>query len=100
MIRDYTQPLHFRTLPLDDGRDKVRRKRLDIGVLRQLRIGHDRRRVRIDKNDFVSLFAQCLAGLRSRIIEFARLADDNRPRADDQDRMNVSASGHCSKRPG
>ena len=41
----------------DDALDDLRRDRLDIGRVGQFRIGHDRRRVRIDQHDPVALFA-------------------------------------------
>ena len=39
----------------DDLLDDLRRDRLDIGGVGQLRIGHDRRRVRVDQDDPVAL---------------------------------------------
>jgi hypothetical protein len=62
------------------------RDRLDIGRVGKLRIGHDRRRVGVDQDDPVALLLQRLAGLGAGIIELARLADDDRAGADDQDR--------------
>ena len=83
----------------DDALDDLRRDRLDIGRVGQFRVGHDRRRVRIDQHDPVALLAQRLAGLRAGIVELAGLADDDRPGADDQDAIDVSALGHedCCK---
>ena len=72
-------------LLLDDLRDDLRRDRLDIGGVGEIRIGHDRRRIRIDEHDPVALGLQRLHGLRARIIELAGLADDDRARADDED---------------
>ena len=40
----------------DDRLDDRGDQRLDIGPMRELRIGHDRRRVRVDQDDLVSLF--------------------------------------------
>ena len=39
----------------------VDRHRLDVGAVRELRIGHDRRRVRVHEDDAVALLAQRLA---------------------------------------
>jgi hypothetical protein len=62
-----------------------RRERLDVGRIGHLRVGHDRRRVRVDQHDAVPLLAQRLAGLGAGVVELAGLADDDRPGADDQD---------------
>ena len=69
----------------DDLLDDLRRDRLDIGRVGQLRVGHDRRRVRVDQDDPVAFVLQRLARLRAGIIEFAGLPDHDRPGADDQD---------------
>ena len=42
----------------------------------------------------IAFFAQRLACLRAGIIEFAGLTDDDRPRADNQDFLNVCAFWH------
>ena len=68
----------------------------DVTYIGHLRVGHDRRRVAVDEDDLVALFAQRLAGLRAGVVELASLADDDRPRADDQDRLEVTALGHSS----
>ena len=36
--------------------DELRRHRLDVRPIRELRIGHDRRRIRVDQDDLVALF--------------------------------------------
>ena len=88
----------IRPLALDDGFDELHGQRLDVGAVRQFRIRHDRGRVRIDQDDLVALFAQGLARLRSRIVELARLTDDDRTGADDQDLGNVGSLGICPLR--
>ena len=75
------------------------RDRLDIGPVRELGIGHDRGRVRVDQDDAITLFAQGLAGLGARVIKLARLPDNNRAGANDQDGIDVSALRHTSKTP-
>ena len=82
---------------LDDLGDDFRRDWLDIGAMRHVRIGHDRGRIGIDQNDPVALFLERLDGLRARIIKLAGLSDHNRTRADDQDRGNICAFGHCNR---
>src|SRR3546814_8325431 len=52
---------------LNDLRDDFGRDRLHIGRVRQLRIGHDRRRIGIDEDDAIALLVQRLARLRARI---------------------------------
>ena len=69
-------------------------QRLDVGAVGDFGIGHDRRGIRIDEDDFVSFAAQGLAGLRAGIIEFAGLADDDGARADDHDFLDVRAFRH------
>ena len=81
-------------LLLDDLGDDLRRDRLDIGRVGQVRIGHDRGRVGIDQHDPVALFLEGLAGLGAGIVELAGLADDDRAGADDQDRLDVGAFRH------
>ena len=78
----------------DDLGDHLGRDRLDIGAVGRVRIGHDRGRVRIDEDDAVAFRAQGLAGLCSRIVELAGLADDDRACADDQDGRDVGPLGH------
>ena len=67
---------------------------LDVSSMSQLRIGHDRRRIRINQNDFVALRAQRFAGLSAGIIKFAGLPDDDGARANDQNFLDVSAFWH------
>ena len=73
-------------LLLDDLGDDLRRDRLDIGRVGQIRVGHDGRRIGVDQHDPVALLLEGFAGLRPRIVELAGLADDDRACADDQDR--------------
>jgi hypothetical protein len=73
-------------LLLNDAGDDLRRDRLDVGRIGEIRVRHDRRRIGIDQYDPVALGFERLAGLRTRIVEFARLTDHDRTRADDQNR--------------
>ncbi len=70
----------------DDPGDDFGRDRLDIGGVRQFRIGHDRGRIGIDENDAVALVLQRFHRLGAGIVEFAGLPDHNGAGADDQDR--------------
>jgi large subunit ribosomal protein L20 len=60
----------------------------------ELRVGHDRRRVRVDEHDLVALLAERLGALRAGVVELAGLADDDRARADEQDLLDVVAARH------
>ena len=84
----------IRTFLADDGRHHLGGDGLDIGGLGELGIGHDGRRIRVDQDDPISLFAEDLHRLGTRVVEFARLADDDRPRTDDEDRFEVVPSRH------
>ena len=44
--------------------------------------------------DLEPLGAQRLARLRARVVELARLADHDRAGADDQDALQIGATGH------
>src|SRR5215217_7343264 len=85
-------------LALDDQLDELRRHRLDVRPIRDLRIGHDRRWVGVDQDDLEPLLAKRLGGLRTGVVELGRLPDDDRAGADDEDPMDVSASRHESGR--
>ena len=78
----------------DDLGDDLRRDRLDVGGVRQLRVRHDRGRIGIDQDDAVALGLQRLAGLGARIVELAGLSDDDGARADDEDGLDVRALRH------
>ena len=81
-------------LALDDLRDRARQQRLDVGRVGELRVGHDRRRVRVDEDDLVALLLQDLARLHAGVVELGRLADDDRAGAEDQDLVEVVAARH------
>ena len=78
----------------DDGFDHFRRQRLDVGLIGQLRVGHDRRRVAVDQHHLEAFRAQRLARLRAGVVELARLPDDDWPRANHQDALDVGAFRH------
>ena len=81
-------------LARDDLLEHFDRERLDVGAVGQLRVGHDRRRIAVDEHDLEALGAQRLAGLRARVVELARLPDDDRAGADDENALQISAFGH------
>ena len=81
-------------LALDDALDVRRGDRLDVRRVGELRIGHDRRGIRVDEDDPDALGLEHATGLGARVVELARLADDDRPGADDQHGGDVVATGH------
>ena len=83
-------------LLFDDLGDDLGRDRLDIGRVGQVGIGHDRRRVGVDEDDAIALLLQRLDRLRPRIVELARLTDNDRAGADDEDGLDVGSFGHYS----
>ncbi len=83
-----------RALPLEHGGDARGVERLDVGAVGEAGVGHDRRRVRVDDDRPVSVRAQHLERLAAGVVELARLADDDRARADDADALEVAARGH------
>ena len=86
--------LHFLLFADDDFLHAFRRDGLDVGAVGKLRVGHDGGRIGVDEDDAVAFLPEGLAGLRAGIIELARLADDDRAGADDEDAVNVGALGH------
>ncbi len=74
----------------------VRRNRLDIGAVGGFGVGHDRCGIAIQQYDADALLAQRPARLRSGIIEFAGLTDDDRTAADDEHALKTGISWHGS----
>ena len=71
-------------------------QRFDVGTVGKFRIGHDRRRIAVDQNDFEALLFQYFAGLYARIIELAALPDDDRPGADQHNFPQIRPFRHVS----
>src|SRR5262249_43440824 len=85
-------------LLLDDLGDDLGRDRLDISRIREIGIGHDRRRIGVHQHDPIAFGLERLDRLRPGIIELAGLTDDDRPSADDEDRGDVGPLGHVARR--
>ena len=83
-------------LLFDDFFQNLPGNRLDVGRIGHFRVGHDRRRVGINEDDAIALLAQRLARLHARVVEFARLADDDGAGADNKDGLKVSSFRHRS----
>jgi hypothetical protein len=71
-------------LALDDLLDPLGRDRLDVGPVREIRVRHDRRRIGVHQDDPVPLLLERANGLGAGIVELAGLADDDRPRPQDE----------------
>ena len=72
------------------------RQWLDVGPVRQIRVGHDRRRIGVHQDDPVALLLERAHGLGAGIVELAGLPDDDGTRSQDQDRVDVGAPGQCT----
>ena len=81
-------------LDLDHPRHHLGGEGLDVGTVGQIRIRHDRGRIAVHQHHLVPLGPQRLAGLGAGIIEFAGLADHDRPRTQQQDAPEIRAAGH------
>src|SRR5690606_18582806 len=82
------------TLLLDNLFDELRGDRLDIGRIREFRVGHDGRRIGVHQRNPQTLRTQDPAGLGARVVELARLADDDRARSDDQNMFEIGTARH------
>ena len=87
------------TLPLQDLAEEVGGERFDVRAIGEVRVRHDRRRIRVRKNHAVALTAQHPTGLGSGIVEFAGLTDHDRARPDDEDGLNVVTARHQAAPP-
>ena len=68
-------------LALEDRLEHLGRERLDVGAVRVLGVGHDRRRVRVHQRDAEALLLEDLDRLGARVVELAGLADHDRARS-------------------
>ena len=69
-------------------------ERLEVGAVGKARVGHDRRRVRVDDDRAVAVLAQHLERLAAGVVELAGLSDHDRPGADHADRAEVMSTRH------
>ena len=79
---------------LDNRSHDLRGDRLDVGGVGDTRVGHDGGRVGVDEDDAQALLLQDAACLGARVVELARLADDNGARSDDEDGRQIVPAGH------
>ena len=71
-------------------------QRLDVSSVGDLRVGHDRCRVRIHQHDFITLGLQRLARLGSGVVKLGRLANHDRARPDHENLCDVIPAWHSS----
>ena len=71
-------------LALDDPLEHLDGERLDVRHIRDTGVGHDRRGIGVDEDGRDPLLAERAAGLRPGVVELRGLADEDRPRADEQ----------------
>ncbi len=81
-------------LPGDDRFDRLRRERLDVGAVGRLGVRHDGGRIAVHQHHLEPLAPERLAGLCARVVELRRLPDDDRAGADDENAVQIGASGH------
>src|SRR5687767_172663 len=62
---------------LNDRRRRLDRERLDIGSIRDLGIGHDRRGIGVNQYDLEALGHKRTTCLGPGVVEFTSLTDDN-----------------------
>ena len=78
-------------LALEHVGDPGEVERLEVRPVGEARVGHDRGRVRVDHDRAEAVLAQHLQRLAARVVELAGLPDHDRPRADQADRLDVTA---------
>ena len=83
-----------RALLLDDLLHGLDGHGLDVDLVRHGLVGHDGRGVGVDEHDLQALLAQRAAGLRARVVELGRLADDDRAGAQHHYLVNILTKRH------
>ena len=81
-------------LGFDHPGHHVRGQRFDVRAIGHLRVGHDRRRIRIHQHNLEALGPECFAGLGSGIVELTGLTDHNRSRTQQQDAAQIGPPRH------
>ena len=69
-------------------------ERLEVRAVGKARVGHDRRRVRVDDDRAISVLPQHLQRLAACVVELGRLPDHDRPGADQADRVKIVSARH------
>ena len=87
------------TLEADDLGDVFQRQRLHVDFVRNVRVGHNGSGVRVGEDHLVTLLLEREARLRTRIVELGGLSDDDGPRADDQNLLDIFSPRHFCAPP-
>ena len=80
---------------LDDLRQTFHVQRLNVGDIGRVRVGHDGCGVAVHQHNLVAQRAQRLACLSAGIVEFARLANNDGARTNNQNFMDVGTLTHA-----
>ncbi len=83
----------------NDLSDRLHIEWLYINSVRYIRICHDRGRIAVDKHYLYTFLFECLAGLRSGIVELCRLSDYDRSGTDDHYFTDIITSWHADPLP-
>ena len=86
----------IRTLLFDHALDKLGGDGLDIGAVGKTRVGHDGRRVGVDQDDLKAILLEHLAGLSAGVVKLAGLTNNDGPRTNNEDALDVSTFRHVS----
>ena len=78
----------------DNLRQKIDGERFDIDAIRDIRIRHNGRGIAVDEHDLKTVLLECAAGLGAGVVELCRLSDDDRPRADDHNLLQIFLARH------
>ena len=87
------------TLEADDLGDVFQRQRLHVDFVRNVRVGHNGSGVRVGEDHLVTLLLEREARLRTRIVELGGLSDDDGPRTDDQNLLDIFSPRHFCAPP-
>ena len=79
----------------DNALDELSGNGLHIGAVGQAGVSHDGSGVRIHEHHFVAVFLEHLARLSARVVELARLANNDGARANNENAFDVGTFGHC-----
>ena len=83
-----------RALLFDDALDGLEGERLEINFIGERLVRHDGRGVGVAEHDVDACVFEDAAGLRARIVELRRLADDDRAGADHEYFFDVASFRH------
>ena len=80
----------------DDLFQNLYRQRLDVNLICNILVRHDRRRIGVDENNLDALFLQGTARLSSRIVELCCLTDNDRAGTNNHNALYIGILRHCN----